>query len=72
MTLRSTSMCSHCELDSAGNHAIGCPVSPSNHESAVRPRQGWECPRCHAVYAPWVIQCKGCKPYRPESWVGGS
>jgi hypothetical protein len=23
--------------------------------------QGWECPRCHAINAPWRGQC-GCKP----------
>ncbi len=22
--------------------------------------QGWQCPICEAVYAPWVIKCKGC------------
>lgn len=22
--------------------------------------QGWECPRCHAVYAPWVASCTKC------------
>lgn len=24
--------------------------------------EGWECPRCHATYAPWVASCSECKP----------
>lgn len=23
---------------------------------------GWECPRCHATYAPWMAKCTECKP----------
>jgi len=23
---------------------------------------GWECPRCHRVYAPWVACCGTCGP----------
>jgi uncharacterized OB-fold protein len=22
--------------------------------------QGWECPKCHRVYAPWVAECHDC------------
>lgn len=22
--------------------------------------QGWECPKCHATYAPWVSRCQRC------------
>jgi len=28
----SDKMCSHCELDTAGNHASGCPLNPSNSQ----------------------------------------
>lgn len=30
------------------------------------PPRGWECPRCHAVNAPWVIKCQNCKPRAGE------
>lgn len=23
-------------------------------------QQGWECPKCHTVYAPWMAQCTSC------------
>lgn len=25
--------------------------------------QGWECPKCGRVYAPWVMQCGHCGPW---------
>ena len=24
--------------------------------------EGWECPRCHATYAPFITTCAECKP----------
>ena len=24
--------------------------------------RGWECPKCHAVYAPWMLSCLTCQP----------
>lgn len=32
-------------------------------------KQGWECPKCKAVMAPWMyccINCKGDKGFNPE------
>lgn len=26
------------------------------------PQQGWQCPVCKAVFAPWVATCFNCKP----------
>lgn len=28
----------------------------------VMPPQGWQCPACGSVYAPWVARCTECKP----------
>lgn len=25
------------------------------------PQQGWQCPICHYVYAPWMPMCTKCK-----------
>ncbi len=25
-----------------------------------QPQQGWECPKCGGVYAPWMAQCTTC------------
>ena len=24
-------------------------------------KQGWECPKCNTVYAPWIAVCPKCK-----------
>lgn len=31
---------------------------------------GWECPRCHSVYAPWVYACMPCN--EPKASTGTS
>lgn len=28
----------------------------------LMPPQGWQCPACGGVYAPWVARCGECKP----------
>jgi len=28
----------------------------------VKPVSGWVCPKCGAVYAPWVRECPKCRP----------
>jgi len=27
--------------------------------------QGWQCPKCHAVLAPFVPECPHCRPGQP-------
>jgi len=31
-----------------------------NLANSSTPRLGWECPRCHSTYAPFVLECKRC------------
>lgn len=35
------------------------PQYPQYPQAAVQ-HFGWECPKCHAVYAPWWYQCSNC------------
>lgn len=35
-------------------------MSESVTIGAVTRKTGWECPRCHRCYAPWVEECKHC------------
>lgn len=30
--------------------------------------QGWECPKCGRVYAPWMDQCTTCNNKNTHSW----
>ena len=30
--------------------------------------QGWECPKCGRVYAPWVGQCTMCNNKNTHGW----
>jgi uncharacterized OB-fold protein len=34
----------------------------------VKPRRGWECPKCGRVYAPWVFACQNCS-HKPKSFT---
>jgi hypothetical protein len=42
--------------------------TPEDHEEklpVIGPTgydRGWMCPKCGAVYAPWVAECSYCKP----------
>jgi hypothetical protein len=29
--------------------------------------EGWVCPKCGRVFAPWVSQCSYCEPFLPGS-----
>ncbi len=31
-----------------------------NAEEKFFMQQGWECPKCHTVNAPWMMTCGGC------------
>jgi len=47
-------------------HQHWCPHAEHNKvklpESQGRPMQGWVCPKCGRVYAPWVPACSLCGP----------
>ena len=34
-------------------------------------KQGWECPKCNRVFAPWVYECWHCSPkrLRDSGWI---
>jgi len=41
-------------------HTTSVPNPPKTTTSCSHPyyaQQGWECPRCHKINAPWVSQC---------------
>jgi hypothetical protein len=43
----------------------GCPKeleSGATSENVPAPGQGWMCPGCGRVYAPWVYKCEHCGP----------
>jgi hypothetical protein len=35
--------------------------------------QGWECPKCHSVYAPWAEKCWSCRDQAATTttWLTG-
>ena len=41
--------------------------NPSTTSTTTFNVQGWECPRCHSVFAPWVYKCDSCKPKENEN-----
>jgi len=36
-------------------------TATNNSSWHLFPPQGWECPKCHSVYAPWMPECEKCK-----------
>ena len=38
----------------------------------VQPQQGWECPRCGKINAPWISQCNCPRNNWTISWSAGS
>lgn len=47
-------------------HQYWCPRAEHNKvnlpKSQVALPQGWVCPKCGNVYAPWVVMCPLCGP----------
>lgn len=45
-------------------HAETCPYHGVEEQERKRTLQimtmGWECPKCHRVYAPLEMECKSC------------
>lgn len=35
-------------------------INQLTHDQFIAPNSGWECPKCHSVYAPTVLECKKC------------
>lgn len=44
----------------------GCGVNNCIYEVSSAPQQGWECPRCSAVFAPWMAQCLNCTGFTAQ------
>lgn len=38
-------------------------------EVKLQPPQGWQCPACTRVYAPFIPQCFSCGPDKPVQSV---
>lgn len=43
------------------------PSMEAGQPGPAHARTGWECPRCHRVYAPWVACCGTCGPESAEA-----
>lgn len=56
-------------------HDAHCQAAPGNNDLAVgyghvsmypEPQQGWQCPNCKSVYAPFMPSCQRCQGPVPE------
>ena len=52
--------CPYCEMTTAGEHQPWCPLAPKYYrldEGGTDAAQGWFCPACRRINAPWVETC---------------
>jgi len=67
--------CPYCEMNTVGEHETNCSMSKVKFAQVEKPLEGWECPRCGQVWAPWVNKCtciKTCtasSSYVPEAYT---
>ena len=56
--------CPYCMPSTGGQHASDCPMHPNNQMGEIKiyapSPQGWSCPQCGSVYAPYVTECWRC------------
>ena len=46
-------------------------IWPNDFHPVLDPKptlQGWECPKCDRIYAPWVVQCPYCGLQYSVTW----
>ena len=64
--------CSFCQLSTAGQHEIDCPMyqfytttvfTPGVNTVPTVTLMGWECPICGCAWAPWVSGCEKCNKH---------
>lgn len=43
--------------------SIPMPILPGDTFPLIPPRQGWMCPKCGNVYAPFIPECSNCNSH---------
>jgi len=60
--------CQYCEKETPPKAAPDWSVGQATKEDVrvwvTLPQQGWQCPQCDTIYAPFVTHCSECKPRR--------
>ena len=57
-------ICPYCNQNTAGEHEGNCPLKETwkgVKVDTINTVQGWRCPRCGSVWAPWVKECEACR-----------